>query len=1135
MLAAPTFAQLPGTGWQLRFADEFNRSSLDTMKWNYNYPWGNTHNDNTYESPANVTVNSGLLNLTAYRDTSFAGKSFSSGAINTSGLLNVTYGYIESREKMPQTVGTWPAFWMLQNGWPPEIDIQEVPESSYDDMYNYWTTYHYTNSSGNPASYGSGRHYAGFDLSADFHNYGVDWEPTYMKFYLDGTLINTVTDTSAISQSAAMYLILNLAVGGWPGDPPSWASFPTSFQTDWVRVWQKPTATLRSTFTHTGNGNQNWDAAGNWNNGSPQVGAEEAFFGPLAGTTDVRLDWNIGSSGSSRTVGSLTFQSSTNYTIGWPNKSLMLADAGGTSYINGYYQSGQGIMAISSRLELYNNTEIHNFLNNPISLNGDIVGTGQLSVMYGGATINGNATYTGATIVSNSGNLTVNGPISATPNFWISTGSATINSGGTVSTSGFSSIGYATDTSGTLNVNGGLLSVNGDLNAADVAGSRGLLKIGSGKIQAATLFIGKYGTASGTLTQSGGSVTNIPGGGEWRIGGAGSASDAAAVGIYNLSGGTLATSTNLQVGAYGRGTVTQTGGSANVSGYLSIGRYGGGVGTYDLSSGSGTLTANAQPFLIVAESGNGTLLVGGSSTVNAQSLAISYNGGTGIGTQTGGTVNAPTGLVLGRTGGSGIYTLSGGSLAVGSITRGTGSGTFNFHGGTLRATADNATFLQGLSTANVQNGGATIDTNGHWITIAQSLLASGSGGLTKTGSGLLTLTGTNTYTGKTLLTGGSLGAANNFSLGSGSAVSMAGANATLILANSFSSAKGLIVPSGQTANLEVDNADSATWSGAISGGGSGGFVAKLGSGTLVVKAASTPLANTHAVWVRGGTLLIDSGGSLTVSNAWQDVAASTGDNATLTLRGNATFSSTDASDFNLADSGGTGTVNVGGSALFAVGNLYIGKDNANNAASTGIFNQSGGSVTVRNVFQLGTNSHGVGTYILSGGSLTSSVPITRGTGSGTFKFNGGTLRAGASMPNFLQGLSSAYVQNGGAVIDTNGYNATIAQSLLASGSGGLTKLGAGTLILSGPASTFTGGITISGGSLIFASNRVSADGSSMSIAAGGTLILDSASASGPAIDVQAEPVPEPSSLMLLLAAAVGIAGIFRSRSRARRI
>ena len=71
-----------------------------------------------------------------------------------------------------------------------------------------------------------------------------------------------------------------------------------------------------------------------------------------------------------------------------------------------------------------------------------------------------------------------------------------------------------------------------------------------------------------------------------------------------------------------------------------------------------------------------------------------------------------------------------------------------------------ANFLHNLTMANVQSGGAIINSGTNTINVIQALLdGTGGGGLTKIGNGILYLNGTNTYTGSTLVSTGALGGA----------------------------------------------------------------------------------------------------------------------------------------------------------------------------------------------------------------------------------------------------------------------------------------------------------------------------------------------------------------------------------------
>src|SRR5258706_11925421 len=203
-----------------------------------------------YNSSA-VTVNNGTLALTARRQ-ALAGQSYVSGLINTGPILgqkptgfSFRYGYVEARMKLASGQGLWPAFWMLPDPSPTgvyhdgdgEIDIMELigSEPTIDQVHLHL----------HGSQWGKAFDTA-TDLSADFHDYAVNWQPGKLDFYFDGKLINTVN----AAPSVAEYLILNLAVGAdgsWPGAPDITTAFPSTMQVDFVHVFQpavpEPTST----------------------------------------------------------------------------------------------------------------------------------------------------------------------------------------------------------------------------------------------------------------------------------------------------------------------------------------------------------------------------------------------------------------------------------------------------------------------------------------------------------------------------------------------------------------------------------------------------------------------------------------------------------------------------------------------------------------------------------------------------------------------------------------------------------------------------------------------------------------------------------------------------------------------------
>jgi len=308
-----------------------------------------------------------------------------------------------------------------------------------------------------------------------------------------------------------------------------------------------------------------------------------------------------------------------------------------------------------------------------------------------------------------------------------------------------------------------------------------------------------------------------------------------------------------------------------IVGLSGIGEFAHFEGTLTNTGSPGTLHLGYNP----NSSGSYQLSAG---TLSVNNEVVGYNG-SGTFTQFGGTHTVNTNLVLGLIAGSGgSYNLNGGTLNPTQVSGNAGSSTFNFNGGTLLAKGNNNTFFQGLTKANVQTGGAKIDTNGFNVTIAQALLhdsalgAAADGGVTKRGAGTLTLIVASTYTGGTTVSAGTLGLGAPGSPGSAAGLGSKGnvtiaAGATL---NVFSlGASGYFLGLGRTltnsgtilGNLAIDSGATFTGSGILNGAltVNGGGLVMLTSGTLTVNGNLTNYGTMR--FARGAALAVGGGGT----------------------------------------------------------------------------------------------------------------------------------------------------------------------------------------------------------------------------------------------------------------------------------
>ena len=335
-----------------------------------------------------------------------------------------------------------------------------------------------------------------------------------------------------------------------------------------------------------------------------------------------------------------------------------------------------------------------------------------------------------------------------------------------------------------------------------------------------------------------------------------------------------------------------------------------------------------------------------------------------------------------------------------------------------------------------------------------SAMLAGSAGVTKTGSGTLLLSGANTNTGSLTVNAGTLKFGSTIVLGDG----VNNASSLLVSGSGILDLGGI----SPTANPPI------TLNSTANGFDVGAFYNSVSTTSVY----SGPITLSRQTRVGAGNIFLTG----TIAGGGNNFIRDGLGTLELTNNGNVTLGVIQVNRGVMAVDSGT-TLNVT--------SINVGSGNSVGSALT--FN--GGAVNCSGFTQFGTGiGSASGTLNLNGGTFTV-TNFAKGAVTFNVNFNGGTLRAGASNPNFLTNASSLKVLAGDAVIDVGSYAITITPPLIedvTSTGGGLTKLGAGTLTLLGT-NTYTGATTISNGTLALSGNGSIASSSSINILAGAKL------------------------------------------------
>jgi len=822
------------------------------------------------------------------------------------------------------------------------------------------------------------------------------------------------------------------------------------------------------------------------------LGADQTF---AANTANLVVSGNISGNASLTKAGSetLTLSGSNTYTGETLVEAgtLAIASSGsltGTSKIlMGNFTSGNtmsvlgsvftGNLTLSEHSGSNDNTLTVGGGSTPASLTvGNLInvgfgGEGNTLDILGNGTVTAASTWIGGYGASNTVNLTggvLNSTTDVIVGYFAGENALNITAGGNATVGSIIAGLDASSSNNTILVSGSssALQTSGLIYLGQNGTSNSLVVENGGKVlsQNADAVIGLNAGSNGNALSINGTGSRFTNNGTLYVGRTGSNNT-----LSVANGGSLVTK-NSRIGgdaASSNNTVTVSGAGSvwNNTGTLRVGSFGSN-NTLAVTSGANVTVAGNTFIGYNATSANNLVSVeGAGSVLNLANATIGLSGANNtLRVADLGTINA-VGIQLS---GSDSTLQIGNGAAAGTINTslGIGTGTGSGHQVVFNHTDSNLSF---------------------------SPILTGNLSLKQIGTGKTILATNNTYTGTTTVNNGTLEVASGGSINGTSDIFVGllnGDNGTLHLnGGSVSNARGYLGAQVGSVGAATVSAGNWTNSGSL-------FVGVGGTGSLTINGTGhVTNEDGYIGHISGSTGTVGVSGGTWTNN----INLFIGNNGTgsLTISGTGNVTSMFGSVGNLP--GGNGTVSVSGGTWTNSLDLSIG----NGGTGSLVINGTG---NVTSMFgYIGSLPDGNGTVSVSGGTWTNSSNLTIGIGgTGSLTINGtGTVIVGDTLSRGSNGRIN--LESGGTLqIGNGGTTGTLATDLTnngtlifdvtdsstsgyaISGTGIVDKTGAGTLVLSGSSSNYSGATSIKAGTLLLDSGY-SNTASAVSVLSNGTL------------------------------------------------